>query len=77
MGRRQRTSSVKKEPKAGTLAGNTVNEVSVTVIASGLDLPPVLFDKLGEWLISNSTQGLFGYERGGEEGNGHAQGVIR
>jgi hypothetical protein len=58
-------------------AVETVNDISVTIIVPASDLPMNLFLSLESWLQDNTTQGFFGYERGGQVENGHAQGVIR
>lgn len=52
-------------------------EVSVTVICAGMDMPDAFMDVIDEWMRQHTSQGLFSYERGGVNGNGHAQGIVR
>jgi len=68
--------------RAGRKAGGrTVElkllELSVTIILAGQHLPLDMFLSLQEFLTLHTIAGLFGYEVGGQEANGHGQGVIR
>ena len=56
---------------------DAVNDFSVTIVLPGGDLPPELFQELEVFLTEMTSAGLFGYEKGGVENNGHAQGIIR
>ena len=56
---------------------DAVNDLSVTIVLPGGDLPPELFQELEVFLTEMTSAGLFGYEKGGVENNGHAQGIIR
>ena len=68
--------------RAGRVAGGRVlNKVlltiSIMVSLPGTHLPIHIFDSLGTFLQDNCVAGLFSYEVGGKEGNGHAQGILR
>lgn len=56
---------------------DAIVDFSVTVVSPGRDLPRHAFSELQNFLERESSAGLFGYERGGQEQNGHAQGVVR
>ncbi len=70
MTKRQKTTHG-KEPE------DNINDFSVTIVLPGGDLPIEVFQELEGFLIHNTSAGLFGYERGGVENNGHGQGIIR
>jgi hypothetical protein len=55
----------------------TLLTLSITIILAGTHLPVHIFDSLAIFLQEHTVAGMFSYEMGGKEGNGHAQGIIR
>mmetsp|Transcript_5400 Transcript_5400/g.11904 ORF Transcript_5400/g.11904 Transcript_5400/m.11904 type:complete len:409 (+) Transcript_5400:405-1631(+) len=52
-------------------------DFSVTAVLPGEDLPPAAFNVIGTWMTMYMVAGVVGYERGGQEANGHAQATFR
>jgi hypothetical protein len=71
--------STKRTPKKKEVENDSdaISDFSVTIVSPGRDIPRHVFAELKNILEKEAVAGLFGYERGGQEQNGHAQGIVR
>jgi hypothetical protein len=59
------------------VAAETLLSLSITVARKLGDLTDADWQALGNWLRHHTAAGLVAFERGGQYGHGHAQGVVK